>query len=609
METTTSIKENLEIIFTEVIRNSPFPPVVELSSEQHSMLSGSQGPTKQKAIRLLIDLGEVAGATKLIPITHAHVSGVSPLTGGHGLRRFLSDLASDENGKVSIKTTLNSAGCDSDKFEQMGISEESFLEHHFEIISAYEKLGVSMSLSCTPYDTDDELEGMASWAESNAICFANSYSNLITNRESGLSALCSAITGYTPYYGLLMPENRAPNVIVNVSAKIIDRVDYSMLADWIGRQIKPSWDLPWGIIPLIKGLPLETNFDRRKAMSAAAANFGCALLYIENMKEIKYPEGHEWQGTVNFTQSELENMREIFLPKHKVDLVTIGCPQASFAEVKESAEICKEIIEKGLKIPNHRLWVFTSKLTFKKAEDEGLVKIIQDAGGLVLKDTCPEVVPYNKSKYQHILTNSMKAEHYLNSGLNSMPTSVSNLRSCIEHALYPNKLPILDDNVKKSDVIHASYNSMMQYQSGELGIVGKGVPSQDQWVVRKEALVTDVPITFLGYVNRDTGIIEERGHPLDGKAIGDTILIFPRGSGSSVAPYVLMGLIYTGKGPKAVVNSQIDQQTLPACSLLGIPYAHSFDIDPCLKINSGDLVEMRLRNGIVNLDVIRRVDE
>ena len=58
---------------------------------------------------------------------------------------------------------------------------------------------------------------------------------------------------------------------------------------------------------------------------------------------------------------------------------------------------------------------------------------------------------------------------------------------------------------------------------------------------------TDVAITYLGYVNRDTGVIEETGHPLDGQAIEDTILIYPKGSGSTVAPYVLMGLIYTGK--------------------------------------------------------------
>jgi len=582
---------------------------VELSSDQQAMLSGSLGPTKQKAIRLLIDLGDAAGATELIPITHAHVSGVSPLTGGHGLRRFLSDLASDELGKVSIVTTLNSAGCDSDKYEDMQISEQDFLEHHFEIVSAYEKLGVSMTLSCTPYDTDEKLQGMASWAESNAICFANSYSGLITNRESGLSALCSAITGYTPYYGLLMPENRIPNVLVKVRANMNDRVDYSMFADWIGRQIESSWELPWGLIPQITGLSKEISFDCRKAMSASAANFGCALLYIEDSYNSPVGDNHSWQGTLEFTQEDLEHMRSIFEPKHKVDLVTIGCPQASYAEVEECAKICKEINSSGLHIPDERLWVFTSRTTYQKAEDSGLVAIIQNAGGLVLKDTCPEVVPYNKERFKHILTNSMKAEHYLSSGLNSMPTSVSDLHTCIDHALYPNKLSTSINAIDENNHLDLSKNSLQRYQSGELSVIGKGVPSQDEWNVRKTALVTDVPITFLGYVNRDTGVIEEKGHPLDGMAIKDTILIFPRGSGSSVAPYVLMGLIYTGKGPVAVVNSEIDQQTLPACSLLGVPYAHSFNIDPCLSINSGDLVEMKLKDGIVNLNVIQRVSD
>ena len=63
-------------------------------------------------------------------------------------------------------------------------------------------------------------------------------------------------------------------------------------------------------------------------------------------------------------------------------------------------------------------------------------------------------------------------------------------------------------------------------------------------VVTGKALVTDVPITYLGYVNRDTGVIEEPGHPLDGIKIADKVLIYPKGSGSTVAPFVLMGLIY-----------------------------------------------------------------
>ena len=121
--------------------------------------------------------------------------------------------------------------------------------------------------------------------------------------------------------------------------------------------------------------------------------------------------------------------------------------------------------------------------------------------------------------------------------------------------------------------------------------------------------MTDVPITYLGYVNRDTGVIEEPGHPLDGIPIRDTVLIYPKGSGSTVAPFVLMGLIYTGFGPKAILNRDVCPLTLPAASLLGVPYAHGFEEDPTLGVNTGDEVSLDLSSGIVSLKVESRHTE
>ena len=121
---------------------------------------------------------------------------VSVITGGHGLRQFLKDLSEDETGKVAIPTTLNSAGCDKSKMEEMDIEWPDFLEQQFEIIHAYDKLGIETSLSCI-YDSGKQLpDGIACWAESNAVCYANSWTNLVTNRESGLSALATALTGF-----------------------------------------------------------------------------------------------------------------------------------------------------------------------------------------------------------------------------------------------------------------------------------------------------------------------------------------------------------------------------------------------------------------------------
>ena len=84
-------------------------------------------------------------------------------------------------------------------------AEPDFLDHHREIIDLYARLGVRTIQSCVPYEWEGvvaaESDAPVAWAESNAICFANSYCGLRTNRESGLSALACALTGYAPDYG------------------------------------------------------------------------------------------------------------------------------------------------------------------------------------------------------------------------------------------------------------------------------------------------------------------------------------------------------------------------------------------------------------------------
>ena len=65
--------------------------------------------------------------------------------------------------------------------------------------------------------------------------------------------------------------------------------------------------------------------------------------------------------------------------------------------------------------------------------------------------------------------------------------------------------------------------------------------------------------------------------------------------------------LYTGKGPKAIINSDVCPLTLPACSLLNVPYGHAFDNDPCMGVNDGDLIEMTSHNGVVKIEILERV--
>ena len=566
-----------------------------LTPEQEKILEGKQGKTRQKAIRLLIDLGKAAKAKRLVPVTSAHVSGVSPLTGGDGLIKFLEDLVSDSDGTAVVETSLNSAGCDRNRFEEMDIPVKDYVEKQQMILDAYEKLGIELSLSCTPYDNILE-KGNASWAESNAVCFANSYSELRTNRESGLSALATSLSGYTPEYGLLLDENRIPNMKINVLCELNEPVDFSILGDWIGKQIDPKWKLEFGPIPHIHGIK-EFDFESKKALTAASANYGSALLFVDSFT--KNPDKTNYQAEIDFNYEDLQKRYSELAPKTKVDLVTIGCPQASIEEIERTAELVD-----GKKIPEKRLWVFTSAINFDKAKKEGYVDIIESAGGMVLRETCPEVVHYNHDKVKHILTNSMKAEHYLKSGLNSINTSVSRLSECIKFA--ENKDLVTGRTIKSIKTKNKTLITNKTLKTGPLESSGKGLESQREWEITGEALVTDVPITFLGFVNRETGTIEEEGHPLDGISMANKILIFPKGSGSTVAPYVLLGLFYNGNGPKAIINTDLDKQTIPACSLLAVPYAHSFEDNPCIEINSGDKINLALKDDNVSLRIIDR---
>ena len=591
------------------------PRCMELPQRLQSQLDGGEGETRQKAARLVVDLATTAGADGFVKAAHAHVSGVSVITGGHGLRRFLSDLSGDSSGVVAIPTTLNSAGCDKEKMQEMDIVWPDFLEQQFEIIVAYERLGIDATLSCTPYDRGiTNPEGIASWAESNAVCFSNTWTSLITNRESGLSALATALTGYAPRWGLHLEENRIPNIIVDINCQMETLSDWSILGDWIGKQVKPEWDLPWGPMPLITGLPKHLSFARKKALTSAAANYGIPMLWAVGHSQDPPLNQNEdgqwqapdngWQGQLTFSAEDLQQRYDELAPTGQVDLVVIGCPQASLEEIRITASAVRSYAEFGGKIPDRRLWVFTSGENYQLALADGSISILEEAGALILQDTCPEVTPYNRQHYNHLLTNSLKAEHYLTSGLNKLPTSVMPIEQCVAHAIDPElsagPRPQLQAKAQPQ------HQSAKTHQEGELEIKGSGLLSQQDFTVTGTALVTDVAITYLGYVNADTGVIEETGHPLDGKAVKDTILIYPKGSGSTVAPYVLMGLIYTGVGPKAIVNRDVCPLTLPACSLLDLPYGHGFETDPCIAINDGDQIEMKRVDGVVTLSVLQR---
>jgi len=71
-------------------------------------------------------------------------------------------------------------------------------------------------------------------------------------------------------------------------------------------------------------------------------------------------------------------------------------------------------------------------------------------------------------------------------------------------------------------------------------------------------LVSAEPISFLSGVDPETGIVVEKGHPLEGKSVAGTVLAFPYGKGSTVGSYVIYALARNGHAPVAIVNTEAE---------------------------------------------------
>src|SRR3989442_722929 len=190
---------------------------MRLTRAQRHLLDDGTG-SQRKAMQMLLAVGRRADAPRLMPITSAHVSGVwYKLIGYPGLE-FLEDFARD--ARVSVPTTVNPLGTDLAQWQALGVP-PSFAEKQGRIASAYEAMGVRRSFSCTPYliGVRPTFGEHVAWAESSAVCFANSVLGARTNREGGPAALAAAIVGATPEHELHTDEGREPTAIVKVGEK------------------------------------------------------------------------------------------------------------------------------------------------------------------------------------------------------------------------------------------------------------------------------------------------------------------------------------------------------------------------------------------------------
>jgi len=129
----------------------------------------------------------------------------------------------------------------------------------------------------------------------------------------------------------------------------------------------------------------------------------------------------------------------------------------------------------------------------------------------------------------------------------------------------------------------------------EFVLRGKGVVEGH---VIGEALVSSMPISFLGGVDSLTGRVVERGHDLEGRCLAGRVLCFPHGKGSTVGSYVLLALKKRGLAPLAIVNEVADQIVVVGAIIAQIPMVVGVDVS---ALRTGDLLEVDGFKGTVKV--------
>ncbi len=173
--------------------------------------ASTAGPLR-KAMEILAALGAIYGAERMVPVTSVQIAGVSYDNLGEAGLEFLHEMA-DGGGKARVLTTLNPAGMDVENWQALGIpaglcrqpaaGDRSLRPH-----------GRAVTCTCTPYLAGNmpRFGEHIAWAESSAVCYANSVLGARTNREGGPSALAAALTGRTPAYGCTWTRTGQPTV-------------------------------------------------------------------------------------------------------------------------------------------------------------------------------------------------------------------------------------------------------------------------------------------------------------------------------------------------------------------------------------------------------------
>lgn len=351
---------------------------MELTVHQQDMMDGKYGAGAAMAMQIQFAVGESFDAPRMIPVSRVHVS----LSAQEADIWFAEKLLL-AGAKCAVAPTVNPGYCLS-YFQGKNMLSPEAISNMEKTHQVYQALGATLTYSCTPYlfGNIPRYGEVSALSETSVTIYANSVLGAKTNRESAASALCAAITGYVPEYGMLLDENRFGTVLVTVDAPMTRDFDYACLG-LLGKKIGKG-------VPVFQGLPTDPSTESLMQLgtqlnvSGSYDHFHIVGVTSDAPDLATAFGGKEPQRQVVITQEDLTQVLADFSPPVDGDIhfVMLGCPHYTYEQILH-VDTC--LGQDKSAVP---FWILTSAAVLNLAVTMGLEARLRERGVELVADTC-----------------------------------------------------------------------------------------------------------------------------------------------------------------------------------------------------------------------------
>lgn len=404
---------------------------MQLTPEQQAILDGEKGETLAKVMKTIVMYGDIFGAEKLVPVTHADGHLVTSF--GIALMKPLfstMDALIEAGIQTKGKFTVDPRPLDYENVK-CNLLEKLVFHIMYKKQADYEeqltKVGLrdKDSFTCACYLPEvgnvPKKGDVLSWAESSAVVFANSVLGARCNRNSGMLDLFGSIVGYVPYFGLVTDEGRKATWKVYVKTSKIPEAQ--ILGSAIGMKVMED-------VPYVYGLDkfLGTEIDDEvtaylKDFGAATASNGAVGLYHIDKLTPEAKEQGESQiadGAKEYVidDAELERVYKSYplmwkKKDAKPDLCFIGCPHLTYGQLMKWTENLEAALKSAgrKKVKVRTIMTTPPQVREKFAKTPEYKKLT--SMGVKVSSICPLMYTNNPiTKSRAIITNSNKLRTY-----------------------------------------------------------------------------------------------------------------------------------------------------------------------------------------------------